>query len=204
MPSADSPGAPPAPAPPAGFDELRLGVDGDGRSIHILGGREVPIGAVLEVWFEVENLVDHVRYQWSGSSTEPPWFETAAGAAIPLPPDMLFRWPAAPGALPGWDDSATAALMPFARRYIWWLSPEDAVRRPRRVIAQVMNLGTPDDAEALLERFGAAALRDALRHADAGWFEYGPRPTVERWVEWHRRLGLGEAPPLPQRDLPAK
>ena len=109
-----------------------------------------------------------------------------------------------PDDIPGWDEGKSAALVPFARRYIWWQSPEEAMRHPRRVIAQVMNLGGRDDVEDLIELVGADVLRDVLAHSEAGWFEYGPQPRAERWVEWHRRLGLGEAPPLPRRNIPAK
>ncbi len=40
------------------------------------------------------------------------------------------------------------ALKPFARRYIWWKRPDEAIREPRSVIAQVMNMGDWDDVEA--------------------------------------------------------
>lgn len=84
----------------------------------------------------------------------------------------------------------------LARRYIWWKSPEEAVREPRRVVAQVMNLGDWDDAVAMRQRLGDAALRDALTHAEAGQF------NARSWAWWHYRLGLahtGKVPPLPAR-----
>jgi hypothetical protein len=40
--------------------------------------------------------------------------------------------------------------MYFAHKYIWWQTPESAVTSPHRIIAQVMNLGTFEDAQALL------------------------------------------------------
>ena len=33
------------------------------------------------------------------------------------------------------------ALRRLARKYVWWKTPEEAVAMPRRVIAQVMNIG---------------------------------------------------------------
>jgi len=36
-------------------------------------------------------------------------------------------------------------LKQFAAKYIWWKTPEEAVARPERVIAQVMNIGDYDD-----------------------------------------------------------
>lgn len=86
----------------------------------------------------------------------------------------------------------------LARRYIWWKSPEEAVREPRQVIAQVMNLGDWDDAVAMRQRLGDAALQDALTHAEAGQF------NARSWTWWHYRLGLartGEVPPLPARHF---
>jgi hypothetical protein len=106
--------------------------------------------------------------------------------------------------IPGWNEDKSAALLSFARRYIWWLPAEEAVRRPRRVIAQVMNLGLPSDAQELVALVGENVLRDVLAHAEPGWFEDGPNPTADRWVEWHRRLEMGEAPPLPRRKIPEK
>jgi hypothetical protein len=103
--------------------------------------------------------------------------------------------------IPGWNEDKSASLLSFARRYIWWQAAEEAVRHPRRVIAQVMNLGAPGDVEDLVELVGTDVLRDVLAHAEAGWFEHGPQPSLDRWVEWHRRLGLGEAPPLPRRTI---
>lgn len=87
-------------------------------------------------------------------------------------------------------------LKPLARRYVWWKLPEEALRNPQRVIAQVMNLGDWDDIEFLRARVGDGVLRDALLHAEAGQF------NARSWTWWHYRLGVarpGEVPPLPLR-----
>lgn len=86
----------------------------------------------------------------------------------------------------------------LARRYIWWKPPEEAVCEPRRVIAQVMNLGDWEDAIAMQQWLGDAVLRDALTHAEAGQF------NARSWTWWHHRLGLaraGQVPPLPIRHF---
>ena len=31
-------------------------------------------------------------------------------------------------------------LEKFARKYIWWKTPEDAIARPERIVAQVMDV----------------------------------------------------------------
>jgi transcriptional regulator with XRE-family HTH domain len=91
-------------------------------------------------------------------------------------------------------------LRRMARRYVWWQSPADAVKDPRRIIAQVMDIGTLEDLQALAMAFGKTALVDALRHARPGWF----RP--KSWVFWHKVLMLETGsgiPPMPKRRLDA-
>jgi hypothetical protein len=90
------------------------------------------------------------------------------------------------------------ALKPLARRYVWWQTPDAAMRTPERVIAQVMDIGDHGDTEALALCIGDAALREVLQHAQPGQF----RPRS--WAYWHYRLGLaqvGQVPPLPTRHL---
>lgn len=89
-----------------------------------------------------------------------------------------------------------APLKPFAGKYIWWKSPDEAVAFPERVIAQVMDIGAWEDVQALADQVGDDVLRDVLRHAEAGWF------NVRSWTYWHYRLGLAkleQVPPLPSR-----
>lgn len=95
----------------------------------------------------------------------------------------------------------TALLTRWAARYIWWKSVPDAMRYPDRIIAQVMNIGAYEDVQTLVERFGAEALRDVVRHAEAGQF------NARSWAYWHYRLGLispdaqARVPPLPARQV---
>lgn len=87
-------------------------------------------------------------------------------------------------------------LKPFASRYIWWKTPEEAVAFPQRVIAQVMNIGDFEDMQAMAAQFGDEVLRDVIAHAEAG--QFSPRS----WTYWHYRLRLAEidqVPPLPVR-----
>ncbi len=84
----------------------------------------------------------------------------------------------------------------MARRYIWWQSPEESLGDPRRVIAQVMDLGTLEDIQALADAVGGNALTGVLKHARPGWF----RPRS--WAFWHTALGrtaAGRLPPIPSR-----
>ena len=90
-----------------------------------------------------------------------------------------------------------AALQNLAAKYLWWETPEQALRHPRRVIAQVMDLGAWEDVHGLVQVIGEEPFRDVLRHAEPGWLE--PRS----WHYWWHRLGMLEdgapVPPLPAR-----
>lgn len=88
----------------------------------------------------------------------------------------------------------------LAKRYIWW-DERDSMPR-RRIVAQVMNLGTFDDITALAGELGINALIDAIQNAQPGWF------APSSWSYWHYRLGLvppgDPLPPLPRRAFPLK
>lgn len=87
-------------------------------------------------------------------------------------------------------------LLPYAKKYIWWKSAQEAVRQPRRVIAQVMDIGEYEDALRLRKILGDTAFIDVLHHAEAGWF------NIRSWNYWHIKLGLSgldDVPPLPVR-----
>lgn len=94
-----------------------------------------------------------------------------------------------------------ALLEVWAARYIWWKPVPDAMRYPRRIIAQVMNIGDYEDVQTLIEGFGEEALREVVRHAEAGEF------NARSWAYWHYRLSLipldarAPMPPLPTRNV---
>lgn len=93
--------------------------------------------------------------------------------------------------------SAQPELLQDARRYIWWETPEEALRRPLRVIAQVMNIGDYDDVQRLIAAVGTGPFREAIQGAEPGWF------SERSWTYWCYRLGLtapGETVPgMPRR-----
>jgi hypothetical protein len=93
---------------------------------------------------------------------------------------------------------ALACLRRLASSYVWWKTPEEAMRFPHRVAAQVMNLGAWEDLTDLVESAGEDYLRGVLRHAEAGQLD------KRSWHYWHYRLGLAEygakpVPPMPVR-----
>jgi hypothetical protein len=90
-------------------------------------------------------------------------------------------------------------LVRLARKYIWWEPPERALRNRHRLIAQVMDIGTHADVEALRAAVGDGELEHALREARAGEF------SERSWHYWHLVLGMAKphaVPPLPRRSLP--
>ena len=93
---------------------------------------------------------------------------------------------------------SSPTLADLARRYVWWLPPEEALEYPQRVIASIMDMGTFEDIHELIAIVGEEALRQTLRSAEAGQF----RPRS--WSFWHYLLnGLADdtLPPLPVRKV---
>ncbi len=88
--------------------------------------------------------------------------------------------------------------MAMARKYIWWLTPEEAMDFPARIITQVMNIGEFEDVQGVAEALGDDCLRAVLRGTEAGQL------NERSWHYWHYRLGLaapGGVPPLPVRRI---
>ena len=89
-------------------------------------------------------------------------------------------------------------LRPLARKYIWWKTTDEALLKPERVIAQIMDVGDYEDMWDLLTCVGKETLREILIHAQAGQF------SRRSWVYWHYRLDLAtvdQVPDLPMRKL---
>ncbi len=101
---------------------------------------------------------------------------------------------------PELSSAAFECLRRMAGRYVWWKTPDEAMRFPERVAAQVMNIGDWDDVLEVIDAAGEGYLRDVLRHSEAGQL------NARSWHYWHYRLGLAEygvrpVPPMPARKL---
>ncbi|MGQ0653758.1 MAG: hypothetical protein ACT4P4_16085 [Betaproteobacteria bacterium] len=102
----------------------------------------------------------------------------------------LFRDSRPAGRLP--PESATR----LARKYLWWMKPQEAAAQQDRLALQVMNMGTFEDARLVETSFGKARLRALLKAAAPGQLD------GKAWTFWHYRLGLaapGGVPPAPRR-----
>ena len=66
-------------------------------------------------------------------------------------------------------------LRPFAARYLWWKTAEEALRYPERVVAQVMNIGSFEDLQRLDQIVGEEGLRlvSATRRRDSSLRAHG-------------------------------
>jgi hypothetical protein len=83
----------------------------------------------------------------------------------------------------------------WARKYVWWETPEDASRRPVLLLCQLMQLGTWEDVKQARQLFGDAAFMRALESAPPGVLD------AKSWHYWHLFFGLALREP-PQRPLP--
>lgn len=93
---------------------------------------------------------------------------------------------------------APRLLEQLARKYFWWSAPGGVPHDSQRVMAQVMELGTHEDAEALRAAVGDEALKEVLRGAEPGWF------SEKSWHYWHCALRLAAfecVPALPRRHF---
>lgn len=101
--------------------------------------------------------------------------------------------------LSAWTVEQNATLLrELARKYIWWMTPTEAMDYPAKIVTQVMNTGEYGDVCAVSEALGDEGLRAVLVQAEAGQF------NERSWHYWHYRLGLaepGQVPPLPVRRI---
>ena len=85
----------------------------------------------------------------------------------------------------------------LAKKYVWWLTPREALRRPQLILCQLMQLGTWDDVVRARELLGDRRLRAALRKAPPGVLD------AMSWSYWNRfYFRSAPVPPMPKRPLP--
>lgn len=87
-----------------------------------------------------------------------------------------------------------------AKRYIWWMTKEEAMLDPFFVMSQVMNLGDIYDSAKLFCIFDHKILRQVLQKAKAGWFS-----DKRTWGSWNNLLFPEYnfvTPPMPVRKIP--
>ena len=91
------------------------------------------------------------------------------------------------------DRLAPAVATQLARKYLWWMKPQEVVKDQDRLVAQVMSMGTFDDARLVEKTLGKAKLRAVLEKAAPGQLD------DKSWTFWHYRLGLAKPARVPLR-----
>jgi hypothetical protein len=85
-------------------------------------------------------------------------------------------------------------LLRLAAKYIWWTSPEAVVADGiTRLVSNVMELGTWEDASSLLEIIGRDRFISVLKSPPAGII------SDKSLAFWHYRLGMDGLPPKSRR-----
>lgn len=83
-------------------------------------------------------------------------------------------------------------LEDVAKRLIWWLPPDEAIKNENRLIAQIMTFGDIDDTQVLLDRFSKQKLKTVLADPPIGVF------SPQAWSYWHIVLDV------PMRAMPKR
>lgn len=89
----------------------------------------------------------------------------------------------------------TPRITELCLRYVWWKSPQEAVRHPRSLTAQIMALGTWDDTQIALEEIGEDRFRAVLNDPPPGIFHF------RSWDYWHHKFGISPIPDMPKRRI---
>src|ERR1700753_4359991 len=92
------------------------------------------------------------------------------------------------------ETARSSEMLRLAARYVWWTPPEIVVSEGMpRLVASVMEMGTWEDASALMECVGINLFREVLKSPPAGAI------SNRSLAFWHYRLGGHGAPPSSRR-----
>lgn len=89
-------------------------------------------------------------------------------------------------------------LCAVAQRVLWFESPEDALRYPKRFLAYLMTYGTLEEILVARKYFSEDEFKAVLLEPPAGIFD------VRSWNYWNIVYKRTPVPPLPQRIIPTK
>ena len=93
--------------------------------------------------------------------------------------------------------SEEGIMASLVKKYVWWKTPEEVMKLPEQIRAQVMNLVIWDDV-CLFERIiGTNGFCRVIKQAEIGMF------NERSWHYWHHRLGLAPEGTVPH-DAEAK
>lgn len=87
-----------------------------------------------------------------------------------------------------------ASVARLARRYVWWMSSDEALRERQSLLCQLLKLGTAEDYVLACNWFGEEAVKEALARARPGALD------ERSWEFWHRHYRL-PLRPFPRRHF---
>jgi hypothetical protein len=88
----------------------------------------------------------------------------------------------------------SSEMLRLAAKYVWWTPPDIVVSEGMYgLVASVMEMGTWEDASALIEYVGIDAFRGVLKSPPAGVI------SNRSLAFWHYRLGGDGTPPRSRR-----
>lgn len=89
----------------------------------------------------------------------------------------------------------TDELEMVAKKVVWFLPPEEAIKEPINFIAHVLTYGTHEDVKVLKKQINNDQLKFALDNAPPGVMD------SKSWSYWNLMLGRHPAPPEPKRTF---
>lgn len=78
------------------------------------------------------------------------------------------------------NHAADGLLAGLTEKYLWWESSNGSAPPVRRLVAQIMNLGEFGDVQHVEAALGTDVFRDAIEHAEPGWF------NLRSWSYWNQ------------------
>lgn len=89
----------------------------------------------------------------------------------------------------------TPELLAIAKRIVWFASPEETLKDPKKFLAYLMTYGFHEDIEEVKKYTTSDDFIYALEHAPPGIFD--PRS----WNYWNLVYNRLPIPPLPERNF---
>ncbi|MDA8093489.1 MAG: hypothetical protein M0T84_06170 [Betaproteobacteria bacterium] len=83
----------------------------------------------------------------------------------------------------------------LAKQYVWWMLPDEAAEKPKKIILQLLKMGTLEDYRTGLEIWGREAFVAALETMNPGDVD------ENSWNYWRLHYGLPPKP-FPKREIP--
>lgn len=87
-------------------------------------------------------------------------------------------------------------LLKWAKKYIWWKKPEEAIKDYNKIILKVLDIGTYEDTQILLENIDKNTLIKIIQNSEIGSMR------KKSWNYWHTILNIyddKDIPPMPSR-----